>query len=46
MQFGVDALESPPAKFTGAVPLFVVADRLAPGLADDRLALYSVTRDA
>jgi small-conductance mechanosensitive channel len=38
MQLGVDARQIPTVEFTGAVPLFVAADRLAPGLADDRLA--------
>lgn len=38
VQLGIDARQIPAVKFAGAVSLFVTADRLAPRLADDRLA--------
>lgn len=42
MQLGVDARQIATVEFAGAVALFVAADRLAPRLADHRLAAVFV----
>ncbi len=42
VQLGIDARQIAAIEFAGAMPLFVTTDRLAPRLADDRLAAVLV----